>query len=502
MDIFVLSREDHCRCTLDSCPSVIADRRIASLKPHEAVAALAEEGPTTPFVNRVAKATEVDPAYRRAGVAKIFVQKILEGQSTRDRPHWDWPIYGIGTVIHGIREKKEPQDDEILQYLFASYPAIIDVISRSFMRFIPWNLYGLSRRCLVAWMICAYVAAKDPEMKWKMYDEKTLTLVKFCWADTSPDFLLRVYPAKLLMYMTEESTDGKPNPPDRLEKFAKVLGSMPAFTSSLAFILKGKKLTELMLWHEIAVVRSLISEWHPFAKPFLEGDIPKLVMAAIRRFMKTHPDEEFGGLLEEGELLAVQFILACPPSDTMKNFIYLLNDTCLIEVAVEGLKLASIQSPPGSLLPKGSGTFCLIFSTISHALSVTGSRCECGCNFRSSPEFTEAARAAIERVGLQKLLSLSLVINNWQYFMESLGALSNVLGVSGTSVRERHRLDRKCCNVACPARTSGKRSEKKSACQKCQSVYYCDRECQKKDWSKHKSECATFAQERESKESE
>ncbi|KAJ3515076.1 hypothetical protein NLJ89_g1990 [Agrocybe chaxingu] len=475
MDVFILSREDHCPCTLDSCPSVIADRRIASLKPHEAVAALAEEGPTTPFVNRVAKVAEVDPAYRRAGVAKIFVQKTLEGQSTGDRPHWDWPIYGIGAVLYGIRETKVPQDDEILQYLFASYPAIIDIIFRDLPRFTPWNHCGLSRKCLVAWMIGAYVASKDPEMKRKMYDEKTLALVIWCWIDTSPDFPQRLYPAKLLMHMTEGSTDGKPNPPDRLENFA-----------------KGKKFTELSLWYEIAVLRSLISEWHPFARALLEGDIPKLAIAAIRRFMKTRPEEDFSPLLEECELLALQFISFCPTSETMKNFIYLLNDTCLIEIAVEGLKLASRQSAPLT----GSGIFCQFLNTISHTLSVTGCGCECGCNFRSSHEFTEAARTAIERAGLLQPPLLLRMIENAPHFMGSLCVLSNALGISLDSVRERHRLDRQCCNVACPARTSGKRSEKKSACQKCQSVFYCDRECQKKDWSQHKRECATFAQER------
>lgn len=55
-----------------------------------------------------------------------------------------------------------------------------------------------------------------------------------------------------------------------------------------------------------------------------------------------------------------------------------------------------------------------------------------------------------------------------------------LLGITRQSIRERYRLEKKCCNLDCPTRNSGGRSEKKSTCIRCYSVYYCDRVCQRR----------------------
>ncbi|KAF9484704.1 hypothetical protein BDN70DRAFT_872236 [Pholiota conissans] len=58
--------------------------------------------------------------------------------------------------------------------------------------------------------------------------------------------------------------------------------------------------------------------------------------------------------------------------------------------------------------------------------------------------------------------------------------LMALLGIINKSIRERYRLDKKCCNLECPARTAGVRSEKRHVWSECQAVWYCDAVCQKR----------------------
>ena len=56
-------------------------------------------------------------------------------------------------------------------------------------------------------------------------------------------------------------------------------------------------------------------------------------------------------------------------------------------------------------------------------------------------------------------------------------------------IRKRKKTTFKRCCVHCRKQETGKEEKKMMQCGKCKEVYYCDADCQKKDWADHKKTC-------------
>ena len=99
------------------------------MTPKAAVAAAAKELPISPFVCLVAAEARIDPCYRRAGAARMFLQHLLNGRRREDFPHWYYPLMGIVNIWDGICEdESEEQDFAILERLRSAYWKILEII--------------------------------------------------------------------------------------------------------------------------------------------------------------------------------------------------------------------------------------------------------------------------------------------------------------------------------------------------------------------------------------
>jgi len=154
----------------------------------------------------------------------------------------------------------------------------------------------------------------------------------------------------------------------------------------------------------------------------------------------------------------------------------LIANTCLIEIAAAGLKRAH-ASWPASVKPELAGSFYQFFRNIEHSL-----KCEKGaaCTFHATPTFLTAARAALERVCVPTLIALQEEVGADGRCLILWNDVASAMGITKEAVRQRYRLDRKCCNLTCPARNSGTQASKRSICVQCESVFYCDHACQKR----------------------
>lgn len=160
----------------------------------------------------------------------------------------------------------------------------------------------------------------------------------------------------------------------------------------------------------------------------------------------------------------------------MTVFTDLLVNTDIVEVAATALKIAN-KSWPASKPPNSAGSFYAFFGNVQHSMT-----CEKGaaCTFHATPQFLQAARTSLERFGIPTLIALQEDVGAGGKYLDLWTSLAKLLGITKEAVRQRYRLDRKCCNLTCPARNSGTHTARKSLCSECESVYYCDRTCQKR----------------------
>jgi len=180
----------------------------------------------------------------------------------------------------------------------------------------------------------------------------------------------------------------------------------------------------------------------------------------------------------------------------------LLKSTCIVDVAATGFKVAHKTWEPCSVTTH-PGCFYGFFGKIRHSMDSE----ECACGFRATPEFLHVVRTSIERRFLPTLAYLHQEVSADARYLTLWLELGKVLGITEATVRMRHRLDRRCGNLACPARISGPQAQKRYVCIQCDTTYYCDRTCQtgysrpipsfvydssdnlSSDWHYHKKEC-------------
>ncbi|KAF8961727.1 hypothetical protein BDZ97DRAFT_1182775 [Flammula alnicola] len=189
-------------------------------------------------------------------------------------------------------------------------------------------------------------------------------------------------------------------------------------------------------------------------------------------------------LLEQGGTFMQHLLMQS--DDTMEMFTDLLTSTCMAEVGVAALKIANKTHSYEAL------AWYEIFVKIKHSMTCKN---RSGCDYHATPPFLEAARTSLERIAIPTMIALQDDLGSETKYLLLWYDLMKLLGITDMSIRERYRVDKKCCNLQCPARNSGVHSAKKSTCTVCRSVFYCDRACQKSDWPTHKLECEKLAKE-------
>ncbi|KAJ3508354.1 hypothetical protein NLJ89_g5797 [Agrocybe chaxingu] len=452
MDRVNLYDAENCPCTFATCPSVIADRRLSRLQPRQAVAAVAKDPPDSIFVMKVATATLSDPRYRRAGAGKVFAEHLVTGRSTGERPHWEYPVMGIINVLASILQNNtETQDADIRQGLYSYHTRIVEALLKDFHYLTPTGEYGDNRRCMVAKMLLLFM--QDPDMKRTMYDDKTIRLLAHCWLKTSPDGPLRKSATDAMLELTyKKDENGNAPPSDYLERLFKGV-EIPNLVSRVNFIIKSKNLLGENLTREIGVLRNLTESWLPFGPKLVEASVHKQVTAAVRRMLKNDLYSDVNEVLSETEMFIQNLMLESP--NTMDAVVDLLNNTFLIEMAAEAFKMAN-KSPPSATLNR-AGSFYKFFGNLEHALICKKRET---CKFYVTPEYLNAARSSIERIAIPTLISLQEEVGAEGKYLKLWTNLCRLLGISDASIRERYRLDKKCCNLGCPFRNSGTRKKR------------------------------------------
>ncbi|KAJ3501891.1 hypothetical protein NLJ89_g9135 [Agrocybe chaxingu] len=410
---------------------------------------------------KVAVITAIDPRYRRAGVAKVLIQKALSGRSTGDIPYWQYPMLGIINVLASIRTDQSRQRDvAILREVYSAFQQIFDVIVKDFHLLTPLNKLGDNRRGVVAAALSLF--REDPETKRKLYEREMLRLIVHCWVDMSPHSPLRKYPTALLVCLTStEELYGPLPPPDYLERIFQVV-DIPRFVSRFNFLFKQKHIPGDVLWQDLSLAMHLTrGSWLPFGPHFTQAGVPKQVLLAILRSLKG-PSEHLCILFSLGEVFTQELILNSPyPMGTLVDMI---NNTRLIEVAAEGFKKAN-RAPSHTQRIDDAGTFYQFFQNIGHALGCADTT---SCKLHCTPAFRDGMRANVERIGITTFISLQEELGADGKYLELWTGLTRLLGITDESIRERYQMDRKCCNLECPFRNAG---------------------CQKNDWRNHKQEC-------------
>ncbi|CAA7268282.1 unnamed protein product [Cyclocybe aegerita] len=378
--------------------------RLALLSPQQVVSQLAKEPATSPFMLKVAIIAAIDPRYRRAGVAKVFIQKVSSGQSTGDIPHWQYPMLGIINVLASIcTDQSRQRDVAILREVYSAYQQIFDVIVKDFHLLTPLNKLGDNRRGVVAAALSLF--REDPETKRKLYELGMLRLIV-------------------------HSGTGPLPPPDYLERIFQAV-NMPRFVSRFNFLFKQKHIPGDALWQDLSLAMHLTrGSWLPFGPHFTQAGVPKQVLLAILRSLKG-PSEHLCILFSLGEVFTQELILNSPyPMGTLADMI---NNTRLIEVAAEGFKMAN-QAPPHTQRIDDAGTFYQFFQNIGHALGCADTT---GCKLHCTPAFRDAMRANVERIGITTSISLQEELGADGKYLELWTGLTRLLGITDKSIRER-----------------------------------------------------------------
>jgi len=191
----------------------------------------------------------------------------------------------------------------------------------------------------------------------------------------------------------------------------------------------------------------------------------------------------------------------------MDVFTDVVNSTPYVEIGAIAFRLGN----KNGFYEAGAERWYELLVRITHALECDN---DIDCPFYATYEFRDAVKGALELIAIPTFIALEeeLPIGGDTRYLDQWSLLLMALGVTESSIRERYRSEKKCCNLKCPTRNSGLRSEKKSICVACQSVFYCNRACQKRyvqiclalplisngcfsDWPTHKPECRKLLEE-------
>jgi len=160
----------------------------------------------------------------------------------------------------------------------------------------------------------------------------------------------------------------------------------------------------------------------------------------------------------------------------METYTELLDTSCVMEVAAAGLLIMNKERRKEYACL--AGDWIEFLDRMKHAIVCDNYT---GCPFHATPTLLDVVRKAVELVFVPTREGLkaeqgadgAMYLDFWLEF-------EPFLGISEETIRERYRRERQCCNLTCPFRFSGVLLSKKYTCAKCQYVFYCNRECQKR----------------------
>ncbi|KAF9530941.1 hypothetical protein CPB83DRAFT_849905 [Crepidotus variabilis] len=510
-----------CRSTLSSWidGKCFAEEKLKAMSPAQAVRLASRDEPNSCIVNTMAKLAASDDRYSGKNALWMFVGQVARTKRTSTKrttwevPMWILPFQGVIAVVQAsfADHKLLPSAKPFVRDFYNGLLQVFEVIwhDRDLLRAKGYPADMLRNDVGRIFGACAIIR----DLKRLAYAEKPLELLLTCWLEMSPDNLdTRKMMATTVTFLIEKSAPnlgypliGGPCPSDLEQRIFKIISpEYMAMKLKRMFdtdVLVGRYLNEeLSLW--VHLLR--LGTNQPLINCLIDERAQLGVIIAVCRHLRSDDDdiETTKLILHNGGLLASRLFNAS--GVRMQDFVtQLLGLQAFAELLVRALTLLS-SAPPGHD-PAALEIWLKIFGWVAHS-----SHCYLEtCKLQTTPLILHNARTSIELVYLQ---SRSGLIRNLEGnasvahpCLEKMDALFYLLGCSEKSLRERLKLHRKCCNFDCPNRSLWKRSPRKFTCFRCETVFYCDRSCQKRyvsilmlvirlisvhsDWQLHKPDC-------------
>lgn len=126
-----------------------------------------------------------------------------------------------------------------------------------------------------------------------------------------------------------------------------------------------------------------------------------------------------------------------------------------------------------------AGRFYQFFKNVEHSMTCEREK-GAAYMFHATPRFLKPGRAALERVRIPTLIVLQEEVGGDGRCLTLWNDVALAMGIAKEALRQRYRLDRKRCSLTLTVRNSGGLAPKESIGTQCESVFYCDRICQKR----------------------
>ncbi|KAF9530939.1 hypothetical protein CPB83DRAFT_849903 [Crepidotus variabilis] len=489
------------KCTCPSwTPECVAKQRLSDQKPAEAVRLASLEPPQSCFISNMIPFIMKNNAYITSGIFPVLLHHIVSSDSSTrskltpwDYPNWVIPLktaFACLNTLYTAPHSFVPAARPVIQELRSRLPKIVDVI---------WNDHDLlktpgSPPDSIREAVASFfgICSADKNSKTILYGGKSLELLLTCLLEmtcpywpTKLDFINSIdyfFNTKLTPFQMKF-----PIPRDILSRIFKIYPPQ-YIAAKFTFWLQNEELIDDALNTTLLpMVRfthlSMEAGNTTWPRTFTASGVHIPLIRAIRRQLiyGGDPWRDSTHSSQFGLAVMTPVITSAIPYEVFTD---LLSKTPFIEVTARAWYLgATSPTIPPSDMVKMDWASCL--GTL---------RCWLKGGFtdahkRSTPALIDAARVAIELAYAPSLFWVPKKSPLVPGPSAEWRKIFSILGITEVTIRERHKLMRKCCNIDCPHRTAGKKSEKKYTCSHCETVVYCDRTCQKADWRKHKKTC-------------
>ncbi|KAF9458232.1 hypothetical protein BDZ94DRAFT_118796 [Collybia nuda] len=305
-----------------------------------------------------------------------------------------------------------------------------------------------------------------------MHDEPTLSLVMHCWLYMSSCFEYR----QCALFAVQALFQNPRDTPPGLKELAVQTVTVEILCERFVDNLRQGKLVDRALEEEIWAFFQFATTPYPFSLTFTHAEVYNDISRALTHQLHFGTEQWTSDIFNISHQIIHHMIITTPSAEKMPRFTHMIRSS-ILEITAAGIVIAD---------RKGLEDWFGFLSRIMHTLS--SSTCtDTDCAYVDTPEFRTATYRSFEPLYLpfRSVLrdadkikpSVALVL--W----EELAAL---LGVTEAKIKERWRQGRQCGEVHCQNRGE---DVKTLACIRCQSIYYCDKACQRRDWKNHKPNC-------------